>query len=500
MNRSSGILLHITSLPSPYGVGTLGRAAYDFVDFLAESGQSYWQILPIHPTGYGNSPYQTFSTFAGNPYLIDLEELIAKKILTAEECSVLQTASAKVDYMGQYTYKMGLLQKAYQRWEDIAGDFERFCSAQADWLEDFSAFMAMKAHNQMQELSKWKDKALRQRQPEAVEKFVREHQEEVGLWKFTQYLFFTQWARLKEYAEEKGIRIIGDIPIYVSADSADVWAHPEVFYLDEQRTPIWVAGCPPDYFSADGQYWGNPVYNWVFLKQTGYEWWMQRLQFLSKLYDVLRIDHFRGFESYYVIPFGQGHARNGKWVKGPGMDFVGKVKKNLNGFPLIAEDLGYLTEDVKKLLEESGYPGMKVLQFAFDHREPSDYLPHNYIPNCVVYTGTHDNTTMAGWFETADVRDVGYAIQYGALTKEEGYPMGMIRLALSSVAKLAIIPMQDYLGLGSEARMNTPSTVEKSNWCWRLEPNYRTPTLTQLIYRMSSLYGRVQKSNRNLVG
>lgn len=491
MDRSSGILLHITSLPSPYGIGTLGEEAFAFVDFLAQSGQGYWQILPIHPTGYGNSPYQTFSTFAGNPYLIDLETLISQELLTADECAPLRKEGSRADYMGQYTYKIQLLKKAYQRWGD--GDkLERFCSAHCSWLEDFSAFMALKTQNHMQALATWENAALRQHEPEAVEKFVRENQREVDFWKFTQYLFFTQWEALKDYAASREIKIIGDIPIYVSADSADVWACPEVFQLDAQRTPICVAGCPPDYFSVDGQYWGNPVYDWMYLKQTGYEWWMQRLQFLSKIYDVLRIDHFRGFEAYYTIPYGQGHARGGQWIKGPGMDFVGKIKKNLHSFPLIAEDLGYLTEDVKKLLEESGYPGMKVLQFAFDHREPSDYLPHNYTRNCVVYTGTHDNTTAVGWFESADKKDVAYAAQYGAFTREEGYHIGLIRLALSSVAQLAIIPMQDYLGLGENSRMNTPSTVNDSNWSWRLEPGYATKELIERIYSMSQRYGRAK--------
>jgi 4-alpha-glucanotransferase len=493
MERSSGILLHISSLPSRFGIGTLGAAAYSFIDFLDRAGQKYWQVLPINPTGFGDSPYQSFSTHAGNPYFIDLDLLCGQGLLQPSECESLDWGSnpESVDFALIYENKNKVLYMAYQRGfnaQDSA--YIQFCEENRHWLPDYAVFMAAKEANGMRPWHEWEDLHLQFHEQEAIADFIRNNREKVDFYQYIQFLFYVQWKSLKRYANGLGIRIIGDIPIYVAADSADAWANRAMFYLDPQNECEIVAGCPPDFFSEDGQYWGNPVYNWEYLKETRYSWWLDRLKSVRELYDVVRIDHFRGFESYYAIEAETHSARYGKWRKGPRMDFFNEVNKQLPDLAIIAEDLGYLTEEVYELLDETGYPGMKVLQFAFESNSANEYLPHHYPKNCVVYTGTHDNTTLAGWLEESPAKDVAYAEEYAALTREEGYNWGMIRLALASVANLAVIPMQDYLDLLAWARMNQPATVGE-NWRWRLRPEYAPQELIQRIRRMTETYGRL---------
>ncbi len=463
----------ITSLPSPYGVGTMGQEARDFIAFLAEGGQTYWQILPICPTSYGDSPYQSFSSYAGNPYLIDLNDLAEEGLLKQEEYANLNWGDdpAQVDYGLLYQQRYTVLRKAGKRL--LAGDqtdFLRFCQEEQGWLEDYALFMALKDCHGGVSWFQWPEEE-RLRKADVLAQLRLELKEEILFWKAVQYLFYHQWNKLRACAKEHGISIIGDLPIYVSADSADVWANPEQFQLDEGGKPTFVAGCPPDGFSADGQLWGNPLFRWEEMKENGYQWWLKRIAFQFRIYDVLRIDHFRGFDAYYAIPYGEATARNGHWCKGPGIHFFRKVKEALGEKPIIAEDLGYLTDSVIEMVKATGYPGMKVLEFAFDSRDDSGstYLPYKYDENCVVYTGTHDNDTILGWIASAPEGDVAYAKRYLRLTEEEGYHWGMMREAWASRANLAIMQMQDLLGLGSEARMNTPSTLG-TNWKWRALP------------------------------
>lgn len=492
MARSSGILLHITSLPGRYGIGTLGGAAYAFIDFLERAGQKYWQVLPIHPTGFGDSPYQSFSTYAGNPYLIDLDLLCGQGLLRREECEALQWGEdpARVDFGLIYENKRTVLRLAYSRGFN-PGDaaFIRFCEANKDWLEDYAVFMTAKQKWDMSAWPEWADEGLRRRREDSVRDFKEQNREDVDFYRFTQFLFFTQWETLKNYARSRGVQFIGDLPIYVSVDSADAWANRGLFYFNEANRCDLVAGCPPDFFSADGQYWGNPVYNWKVLKATRYSWWINRLASAARLYDVVRIDHFRGFESYYCIESSAGSARFGNWLPGPGMDFFREVNKRLPGIAIIAEDLGYLTQSVHDLLHQTGYPGMKVLQFAFDSDSANVYLPHNHIQNSVVYTGTHDNTTIAGWIYDSPGPQVEFAKKYGAMTEHEGYNWGMIRLAYGSVANLAIVPMQDFLNLPASARMNRPATLGE-NWQWRMQMDYAAECLLLKIKKTAELYGR----------
>ena len=409
--RASGILLPVSSIPSAYGSGSFSKEAYEFVDFLEKAGQSYWQILPLGPTGYGDSPYQSFSTFAGNPYYIDFEELIEEGLLTKEQCEECDWggSEAYVDYEKIYKSRFRVLKEAFDnsRLEDNE-DFQAFVAENAFWLSDYSLYMAVKDSYKGKSWSEW-DGDIRLRKPEAIEKYAEKLKEEILFYEFQQYLFDTQWRKLKKYANDKGVKIIGDIPIYVALDSADTWANPELFQLDENRRPTGVAGCPPDAFSATGQLWGNPLYKWDYHKETEYAWWIQRISYCYKLYDVVRIDHFRGFDEYYNIPFGDTTAEFGRWEKGPGYDLFKVMKKKIGNKPVIAEDLGFLTPTVNQLLKKSSYPGMKVLQFAFDSREESDYLPHNYTANSVVYTGTHDNDTTVGWYQTISRRDRSFA-------------------------------------------------------------------------------------------
>ncbi len=491
--RASGILLPVSSIPSAYGIGSFSKEAYEFVDFLEKAGQSYWQILPLGPTGYGDSPYQSFSTFAGNPYYIDFEELIEEGLLTKEQCEECDWggSEAYVDYEKIYKSRFRVLKEAFDnsRLGDNE-DFQAFVAENAFWLSDYSLYMAVKDSYKGKSWSEW-DGDIRLRKPEAIEKYAEKLKEEILFYEFQQYLFDTQWRKLKKYANDKGVKVIGDIPIYVALDSADTWANPELFQLDENRRPTGVAGCPPDAFSATGQLWGNPLYKWDYHKETEYAWWIQRISYCYKLYDVVRIDHFRGFDEYYNIPFGDTTAEFGRWEKGPGYDLFKVMKKKIGNKPVIAEDLGFLTPTVNQLLKKSGYPGMKVLQFAFDSREESDYLPHNYTANSVVYTGTHDNDTTVGWYQTISRRDRSFARKYLNIKTGRELEWNFIRAALGSVSDTAVIPMQDYLGLGSEARINVPSTLG-TNWKWRMTKGQIPEGLAEKIYDLCKLYGRVR--------
>ncbi len=490
--RSSGVLMHISSLPSPYGIGTMGDEAGKFADFLEKSGQKYWQILPICPTSYGDSPYQSFSSFAGNPYFIDPDILCREKLLTKEECRAYSWGDdpAKVDFGVMYQSRYPLLKKAFARFcGNEPEDFAAFCEAESGWLADYSLFMALKDANGGVAWSEW-DTALKTREEGALAEARRTYAEDIRFYQMLQYLFFKQWRELKAYVNAKGIEIIGDVPIYVAGDSADVWANPGQFYLDENLDPIDVAGCPPDAFSDDGQLWGNPLFRWDVMKKDGYSWWTRRVKAMSELYDIVRIDHFRGFDSYYAIPGKDTTAKNGEWRRGPGMDLFRVLEEKLGKLNIIVEDLGFLTPSVLQLVRDSGFPGMKVIQFAFDSREGSNYLPHTYEKHCVVYTGTHDNDTISGWMKTAPKDSVRFAKEYLNLTRREGYNWGMMRAAWSSVGELAVVPMQDLIGLGSQARMNTPSTLG-GNWQWRALPDQITDRLAKKLYRCMQMYGRL---------
>lgn len=492
--RSSAVLMHISSLPSPYGIGTMGKQAKKFVDFLERAGQTYWQMLPICPTSYGDSPYQSPSGFAGNPYFIDLEYLCAEKLLKRSECQsyVWYEKEDAVDYALLYVNRYDLLRKAQSRFfAKEPEDYRVFCEEEKEWLEDFALFMTLKEVYHGAQWSEW-DAPLKFREKEAIEAAKEKYEEEISFWKMLQYLFFKQWRELKAYANEKGIKIIGDVPIYVAGDSVDVWTNPDQFYLDENLEPIDVAGCPPDAFSAEGQLWGNPLFRWDVMKEDGYSWWTMRMKKMSQLYDVVRIDHFRGFDSYYAIPGKDATAKNGEWRQGPGMELFHVLKEKLGELDIIVEDLGFLTPSVLQLVEDSGYPGMKVVQFAFDSRDDSNYLPHNYEKHCVVYTGTHDNDTIIGWIKGAPKESVKAAKEYLQLTKEEGYNWGMMRGAWMSAAELAVVTMQDLIGLGSEARMNIPSTLG-GNWKWRALPKQINMTLANKVHHKMELYGRLRK-------
>ncbi len=465
-NRASGILMHISSLPGETGIGTMGKEAYTFIDRLHSNNQSYWQILPICPTGFGDSPYQSFSTAAGNPYFIDFEELVKKGYLEYSDYELIDWGNdyRHVDYGLLYQNRRKVFDIIEENFfSKVPQDYEDFCLKNIDWLEDYAVFMAIKDSYGGAPLSKWEE-GLKLREEKILGKFKREHKKEISYYKMLQYLFFTQWVKLKKYANEKGIKIIGDLPIYVSCDSADVWASPKNFLLDGRLNPIEVAGCPPDSFSANGQLWGNPVYDWEHLKSADYEWWKKRLERSLETYDIIRIDHFRGFESFYCIPSGKTTAQDGVWRQGPGMDFF--TATGILNKPVIAEDLGFLTESVRQLLKETGFPGMNVLQFAFDTRDENDYLPGHYIENSVVYTGTHDNDTILGWTTSAPQADVATALKYFSLTSAEKLRKSMMSAALESASNTCILTMQDLIGNDKCFRMNTPSS-QSGNWQWR---------------------------------
>ncbi len=493
--RSSGVLMPIFSLPSPYGVGTLGRQAREFADFLARSGQSHWQILPIGPTGYGDSPYQSFSSRAGNPYLIDLDELERQGLLEREEYASLPWGDdpERVDYQALYRLRLPVLRRACDRLlSRPPAAFDRFCLLHQAWLDDYALFMALKEQYGGAPWLEWPED-IRLRRPRAMARAKKELEDDIRFWQGVQYLFFRQWQEFKSYVNGKGISIVGDLPIYVAGDSADVWAAPEQFLLDDQGRPTLVAGVPPDDYSADGQLWGNPLFRWDRMKQDGYAWWLDRVAFQFEIYDVLRLDHFRGFESYYAIPYGEKTARNGQWLPGPGMDFFRALRRSLGPRPIIAEDLGFLTPEVYQLLADTGFPGMKVLEFGFgDPGEDSEYLPHNYPVHSVAYPGTHDNDTILGWLDSLTPEQAKFARHYLRLSRREGLHWGVLRSLWASPARLTVVQMQDLLGLDRRARMNTPSTLG-GNWQWRALPEAMSAGLARRLYRETAAYQRLPR-------
>ena len=514
--RESGILMPVSSLPGPYGIGCFGAEALKFVDFLAAAGQHIWQLLPLSPTGYGDSPYQSCSAFAGNPYFIDLDALKADGLLTAAQLKAEPwgTDPLSVDYGTLYTSRYKVLRAAYAAWrEKYAGrfgcahyypdDYYAFTLTNESWLNDYAMYMALKTANGMKSWAEW-PREYRLRDAGALAEFAAGQEEEIGFWKFLQYEFAVQWKKVKDYANEKGIKILGDIPIYVSADSVDAWVGGELFELDAQGGFARVAGCPPDYFSADGQLWGNPLYNWPYHKQTGYAWWVRRVRHALGIYDLLRIDHFRGFDTYWAIPAGSPTARTGKWENGPGMDLFRALEAALGKLPIIAEDLGDLVPSVRKLLADSTFPGMKVLQFAFGGGD-NEYLPHNHVKNSVVYPGTHDNTTLTDWWvNAAPAKEKANAAAYLHLTpckptakevaavRTDAARIALLRAALGSVADRAIIPMADWLGLGTEAHLNTPGKLG-GNWAWRAAEGFDTALLAGRIEAECAVYCRAKE-------
>lgn len=493
--RKSGILMPVASLPGKYGIGTFGKESYRFVDMLSMAGQSYWQILPLGPTSYGDSPYQSFSTFAGNPYFIDPEMLVEEGLLTQKEADSYDFGkkSDEIDYGKIYNMRFRMLKKAFGR-SNLAKDenYAKFVRQNDFWLEDYALYMAVKNSFGGVSFIEW-DEDIRKRNKKTLDIYRKKYAEEVEFYKFLQYKFIVQWRALKEYANDKGIKIIGDIPIYVAFDSADTWANPELFQFDEKGYPIAVAGCPPDGFSATGQLWGNPLYDWDYHKQTGYKWWIARIRHCYELYDVVRVDHFRAFDAYYSIPYGNKTAEFGRWKKGPGFALFKAIRAELGDVDMIAEDLGFLTDSVIKLVQRSGYPGMKVLQFAFDSRVDSDYLHHNYVSNTVCYTGTHDNDTTVGWYRSMKQKDRKMALDYlnrSDFASDKDIAFSFIKLAMGSVSKICIIPMQDWLGLDGTARINTPSTLG-GNWVWRMKKGAFTKKLAREIRDITKLFARL---------
>ncbi len=489
--------MHISSLPSQYGIGTFGEEAYKFVDFLKNSGQTYWQVLPLCPTGFGDSPYQSFSTFAGNPYFIDFDLLFKEGLLTKEDYCNIDFGSnlEKVDFNKQYENRFKVLEKAFNAFNQEDLDYVSFCKENSFWLEDFALYMTIKDAQNGKAWNEW-EKPYKLRENRALENLKSVLNKEIEFYKTIQYFFFKQWSELKAYANKNGIKIIGDIPIYVASDSADVWANPKQFLLDEACNPIDVAGCPPDAFSKDGQLWGNPLYDWEYMKKDAYSWWKQRIEHQCRLCDVIRIDHFRGFESFYCIPADSKTAKIGEWRKGPDIEFFNELEKSLGKKNIIAEDLGYLTPAVKKMLKKSKFPGMKVLQFAFDTDEDNDYLLHNVTKNSVIYAGTHDNDTVLGFMKKAPRKTTKRAREYLSLNRREGYNWGFMKAVWASNADTAIVTMQDLLGLGSDARMNYPSTTE-NNWQWRAKPDYLTEELTKKVKYYTALYQRIPLKKRD---
>lgn len=489
MKRASGIIMPVFSLPGKYGIGTFGKEAYDFIDFLSDAGQKYWQVLPMGPTDCGNSPYSSLSVFAGNPNFIDLEQLIEEGAVDRKEVEMIDWGSGDVDYDKVIPGKKKILKSAYLKaYNSVKEEVSDFAENNISWIYDYALYMALKEHFDGLPWYEWEED-IRLREQEAVEKYRSELKDSINYHIYVQYLFFKQWDKLKKYAEDKDVKFIGDIPIYAAMDSADVWASPENFQLDKKNMPVDVAGVPPDYFSEEGQLWGNPLYDWLAMKNDGYGWWIRRIGAAERLYDVIRIDHFRGLESYWAVPATEKTAINGEWRKGPGLDFIERIKGWFCGIEIIAEDLGILTDDVRELLKNSRFPGMKVLQFAFDDSGNSDYLPHKYDKNCVCYGGTHDNATIKEWLETGDKKEIEFAREYLGINKKDNFNFGIIRGGMASVADTFITQMQDYLELGKEARTNIPG-IAFGNWKWKMEEGAATKQLAEKILKMTKLYGR----------
>lgn len=497
--RASGILLHPTSLPGKYGIGTLGQGAFSFIDFLVKARQKYWQILPLGPTGFPDSPYQCFSAHAGNTNLIDLELLVRKHLLKQEDLDgIPDPDEGKVDFGSLQTTRAPLLEKAFVAFTEHADHTEKlrlrnFIKDQSHWITDYALFRALKEYFHQKPWYLW-DEPVKGKEPEAIKHFQSALQNRTDYHKFLQYLFFIQWIDVKGYAHKKKIRIIGDIPLYIALDSADAWANPELFEFDEKRIPIRVGGVPPDYFSETGQLWGNPLFRWDILKKTGYKWWIERIKTNLFLFDIIRIDHFRGFAAYWAVPYSEKTAINGKWIPGPGKDFFKTLQKEFIDLPIIAEDLGVITPDVEELRDGFNLPGMKILEFAFDSSEANDYLPHNYLKKCVVYTGTHDNDTVVGWFMNLEEKDREYVLDY---LNSDGADINwsFIRLAWASVANTAIVPMQDLLGLNSSGRMNLPGTTT-NNWTWRAKTGDFNDEIAEKLAHMTLIYERTKKSKK----
>ena len=485
----------ISSLPSPYGIGTLGKEAKEFINFLSDTKQTYWQILPIGPTGYGDSPYSSFSSFAGNPYFIDFDDLVKQGFLKRNEFSNIQWGNKKdvVDYERIYKNRFNVLRKTVNRvLKKSKKEFEKFIEEEKEWLIDYALYMVIKNLCEGKPIEEWPDE-YRRRNQKILKQIQEDYKDEIIFYEVIQYLFFEQWKVLKEYAHKKGIKIIGDIPIYVARDSVEVWVSPKVFQLDDDLRVQKVAGCPPDGFAVDGQLWGNPLYDWKYLKKTKYAWWMKRIRQQLRFYDVLRLDHFRGFESYFAINANEDTARNGEWEKGPGIHFFKAIHKEFKDISLIAEDLGFLTPKVKKLLKDSNYPGMKVLEFAFDeHSLENEYLPHHYERNCIAYLGTHDNDTVKGWMRNLSKETYSFTKSYYNVKTKNDLYHAMMNSLFESKAQTVIIQMQDYLFLDSHARMNTPSTLG-GNWLWRMKQDAITPKIKKDIIELTKRYNRERK-------
>lgn len=485
--RASGILLPISSLSNPYGIGSFGKEAYAFVDFLVKCRQSYWQILPLGPVAFGDSPYQTYSTFAGDGNYLDLESLYDDGLLTKEELEMQECSKSRVDYDLLREKRLPLYQILAKRfYQNIPADYEDFCNKNQDWLPTYCTYMALKSYYKGESFNNWPKSALKNKLTKTQKAAIEEDEK---MYAFIQYEFFKQWYRLKAYANLQGIKIIGDLPIYVAYDSADVWSNPQNFELDENYQPLRVAGCPPDAFSKDGQLWGNPLYNYERMAKDHFSWWIKRFAFALMMFDMVRIDHFRGFESYFAIPYGEKTARNGVWVKAPGLEIFTELKRVLGKVNLIAEDLGFLTPAVHQLLKQTGFPGMRVLEFAFDGNENNAYLPHNYIENTVVYTGTHDNLPLVGWVKTLSRAELECCYKFTHSVKTQELPKRIIKMAMGSIASLAIIPLQDYLELDATARINTPGTVG-INWKWRLDNSLLTEEVIDYIRNTTLKYYR----------
>lgn len=495
-NRSSGILLHPTSLPGPDGIGDLGPEAFRWINFLADTGCALWQVLPLGPTGYGDSPYQCFSAFAGNPYLVNPFLLQEDHLLTAEDLKDRPTfPEDRVDFGQAILWKLKLLDTASANFKrnasaELRQEYEEFLAENQDWLPDFTLFMAIKENFGGVSWDKW-PKELRKRDAIALAEFKYNHAESIQRHSLRQFFFFRQWDAVRQYAKEKNIQIVGDIPIFVAYDSADAWANPDLFYFDEKGLPTVVAGVPPDYFSPTGQLWGNPLYRWDFHEKTGYEWWLKRIKATLKTVDFIRLDHFRGFAGYWEVPFGMPTAEIGRWVKGPGKKFFQKVRNELGDLPIIAEDLGEITPDVVEMRDEFGLPGMRILQFAFASDSTDPFLPHNYVENCVAYTGTHDNDTVIGWYQSGTDQEKDFYRRYMARSGED-VAWDLVRGVWSSVAVFSLAPLQDLLRLGNEARMNYPGRPS-GNWTWRVRPDYITPAFLQSIREINRLYSRMNK-------